>query len=228
MRRNYISPEFIKKKVFGTFNMLEESNFFSSKMLQIDDLISIKNEDIIWYQRENSEQIDFNIESSMDSYVYSSSLTKQKNHSLKIADNQSDFQLNKNTKWELSIRLKSILLEHIFVNLKRWRTFEGVKNEYLIEKDIDIAIRKYIENNILPKYNFIKIDFFIKYRDLREFNLLKFDNYWNNNLTNDFIFNKIETNTDFNEESIKVIFEQIKPSSDYNFEYYYNIFFKKR
>lgn len=228
MRRNYISPEFKKEKVFGTFNMLEESNFFSSKMLQIDDLISVTNEDIIWYQRENGEQIDFNIESSMDSYVYSSSLSKKKNHTLKKSENQSDFQINKNTKWQLSIDLKSILLENIFANLKRWRTFEGVRNDYLIEKDVDILIKKYIEKNILPKYSFIKIDLFIKYRDLREFNLLKFNNSWNNNLTNEFIFNKIETNTDFDEKKIKVFFEQIKSSSDFNFEYYYNVFFKKR
>lgn len=228
MRRNYISPEFKKEKVFGTFNMLEESNFFSSKMLQIDDLISVTNEDIIWYQRENGEQIDFNIESSMGSYVYSSSLSKKKNHTLKKAENQSDFQINKNTKWELSINLNSILLENIFANLKRWRTFEGVRNDYLIEKDVDILMKKYIEKNILPKYSFIKIDLFIKYRDLREFNLLKFNNNWNNNLTNEFIFNKIETNTDFDENKIKVFFEQIKSSSDFNFEYYYNVFFKKR
>jgi hypothetical protein len=30
MRRNYISPEFEHKEVYGTYNMVEESNFFGA------------------------------------------------------------------------------------------------------------------------------------------------------------------------------------------------------
>jgi hypothetical protein len=227
MRRNYISPEYTKSDVYGTFNMLEESNFFSGKMLEIEDNISIINEDIIWYQRLNGEQLDFTTESSIDSIVYSSSISKQKNHKLILDEKQSDFQLNKNTKWILDISLSKILSEYIFANLKKWRTFEGLKNEYTLEKDVNVSMLRYISNNILTKYRFIKVEFFINYRDLRSDNLLKLQNNWNNNLNIDNLFTKFETITDFDEKNISILFEQQKPSSDFNFEYFYNVYFKK-
>jgi len=61
MRRDYISPEYKSVRVYGTFNMLEESNFFGSKMLEIEDSIIISNQEIIYYQNENGEQIDYSI-----------------------------------------------------------------------------------------------------------------------------------------------------------------------
>lgn len=227
MRRNYISTEYTKSNVYGTFNMIEESNFFSGKMLEIEDNISIINEDIIWYQRLNGEQLDFSTESSLDSIIYSSSISKQKNHTLVIDERQSDFQLNKNTKWILDISLVDILSEYIFANLKRWRTFEGLKSEYTLEKDVNIAILKYISSNVLDRYRFTKIELFIDYKDLRSDNLLKFKNSWNNNINKNNFFNKIETITDFDEKNIRVLFEQQKPSSDFNFEYFYNVYFQK-
>jgi hypothetical protein len=227
MRRNYISSEYTKTNVYGTFNMLEESNFFSGKMLEIEDNVSIINEDIIWYQRLNGEQLDFTTESSLNSIVYSSSLSKQKNHKLILDEKQSDFQLNRNTKWILDIPLSTILSEYIFANLKRWRTFEGLKTDYTLEKDVNIAMLKYISSNVLTRYRFTKIELFIDYKDLRSDNLLKLKNTWNNNLNRNNLFNKIETITDFDEKNIKVLFEQQKSSSDFNFEYFFNVYFQK-
>jgi hypothetical protein len=227
MRRNYISSEYTKTNVYGTFNMLEESNFFSGKMLEIEDNVSIINEDIIWYQRLNGEQLDFTTESSLNSIVYSSSLSKQKNHKLILDEKQSDFQLNRNTKWILDIPLSTILSEYIFANLKRWRTFEGLKTDYTLEKDVNIAMLKYISSNVLTRYRFTKIELFIHYKDLRSDNLLKLKNTWNNNLNRNNLFNKIETITDFDEKNIKVLFEQQKSSSDFNFEYFFNVYFQK-
>ena len=51
MRRNYISPEFINSSIYGTYNMVEESNFFSAKMLYIEDSIYISNQNIIYYHK---------------------------------------------------------------------------------------------------------------------------------------------------------------------------------
>ena len=66
MRRTYISPEFLNKRVNGTLNMVEESNFFSAKMLEVEDSILIANENIIWHEmnsgsgnREHSRTQDF-------------------------------------------------------------------------------------------------------------------------------------------------------------------------
>ena len=56
MRRNYISPEFNYVPVYGTLNMEEESSYFGSKMLEIEDSINIGNESVVYYQNQNNEQ----------------------------------------------------------------------------------------------------------------------------------------------------------------------------
>jgi hypothetical protein len=57
--------------------MLEESTFWS-KNVRVDDSIKIENQDIIYYQNIDGEQLDFAIESSFVSYVYSSYDDKEK------------------------------------------------------------------------------------------------------------------------------------------------------
>ena len=64
MRRSYISPEFTDNPIYGTFNMIEESNFFAAKMLEVEDSIYISNQNIIYYQKLTGEQTDLSIESS--------------------------------------------------------------------------------------------------------------------------------------------------------------------
>lgn len=226
MRRTYISPEFIKIKVNGSLNMVEESNYFSGKMLEIEDRISVIKEDIIWYQRLNGEQLDFNVESSLDSYVYSSSISKQNNHKISKDEKQSDNQLKRNTKWILDISLNDVLIEYIFSNLKRWRTFEGLKSEFTLEKDINVSIKKYINENIIDRYNFNRVELFVEYNDLRSDNLLRFNNKWSSDAKNRHI--SIETITDPDQKKLKVLFEQDKFSSDFNFNYYFNVFFNKK
>jgi hypothetical protein len=228
MRRTYISPEFINSKVYGTFNMVEESNFFSSKMLEIEDFIDISNQDIIYYQKVNKEQLDITVESSLNSSIlYSAAVNKRDNHVLELDKSQPVYQLNKNTRWILEIDLEKIFSDFIFSSLKKYRTFEGLKNNMTLEKNVDIAIRNYIDKNIKNRYKLTNIDFLIKYKDLRNQDILKWKNTWNPQLTVDDKFNKIQTETESDDSKIKVIFEQDKPSDTYNYDYYFNIFYEK-
>lgn len=228
MRRTYISPEFINSKVYGTFNMVEESNFFSSKMLEIEDFIDISNQDIIYYQKVNKEQLDITVESSLNSSIlYSAAVNKRDNHVLELDKSQPVYQLNKNTRWILEINLEKIFSDFIFSSLKKYRTFEGLKNNMTLEKNVDIAIRNYIDKNIKNRYKLTNIDFLIKYKDLRNQDILKWKNTWNPQLTVDNKFNKIQTETESDDSKIKVIFEQDKPSDTYNYDYYFNIFYEK-
>ena len=143
MRRSYISPEYQTKSVYGTLNMLEESTFFGAKMLEIEDSININNLDIIYYQTLNNEQLDISIESSLKSYVYSSSLDKQNNHTLVIDPSQPKYQLDNNTKWLLTIDLKSIISNQKVGNIKcsKLRFIKKSKNKKIckIEKNICTA-----------------------------------------------------------------------------------------
>ena len=118
MRRNYISPEFVNSKIYGSFNSYEESNFFGSKMLEIEDLVDIIDQNVIYYQNSKNEQIDVDVESAQNSVIYSSFDNKKQNHTLIIDDSQSDIQRKSNTRWILDIDLKSILTEFIIFNIK--------------------------------------------------------------------------------------------------------------
>jgi hypothetical protein len=228
MRRSYISPEFDHNDVYGTFNMIEESNFFGSKMLEIEDSIYIDVQNLIYYQNSKGEQIDFSSESTLDSNVYSSSDSKRKYQRLTIDESQSNYTKDNSTRWILDINLKSILIDFLYAELKRWRTFEGISNNMTINNDVNSSLNNYISNNVLDRYKFSKVDIYLEYNDMRSNSLFKFKNTWDNSvykIENKLI--KFETETQFDGSSIRVMFNQEKPSTLYNFNYYFNILFEK-
>jgi len=228
MRRTYISPEYQTKAVYGTLNMLEESTFFGAKMLEIEDSIVIDTLDIIYYQNQNGEQLDLSIESSFASIVYSSSDNKKSNHTLVLDPSQPKFQLDNNTRWILTIDLKTIITDYLFATLKKFRTFEGIKNDMNIYANTDTAIKSYINYNILNRYRYKSIQLYVNYVDLRNQNALRYKNTWDKNSINTSnLLTKLQTETEFDESSIKVTFNQEKPSSTYRFDYYFNILFEK-
>ena len=228
MRRTYISPEYQNRSVYGTLNMVEESTFFGAKMLEIEDSISIDNQDIIYYQKLNGEQLDFSIESSLSSTVYSSSINKLNNHTLELDTTQPKYQLDNNTRWILTIDLKTIITEYLYATLKKYRTFEGVKNEMTMFNDVNVGVKNYIMSNVLNRYKFKSIDLYVRYQDLRNQSLLRYKNKWDNNIINPtYKLIKFQTETEFDESSIRIIFNQEKPSTTYSMDYYFNILFEK-
>ncbi len=228
MRRSYISPEYISKKVYGSFNMVEESNFFLSKMLDIEDKIYISKQDLIYYQNSNGEQLNFAIESSIASLVYSSNEDKLSNHTLIIDESQTQYQRDRNTKWIMTINLSTILKNYLFASMKKFRSFEGLKNNMTRNGDVNVALRNYIDSNVYNRYKLSKIDLYISYKDLRDQSILRYKNYWNQNVdieSNRVV--KIQTETATDESTVKLFFNQEKDSSDFAFEYYFNILFEK-
>jgi len=230
MRRNYISPEFEYKKVFGTLNMKEESTFFGSKMLEIEDTLELHNQGIIYYQNANKEQTDLDIERSLSPIVYSVADDKKSNHTLVIDETQSEVQRNNLTKYILTINLKTILENFLFSTLKQYRTFDGVRNSMCYTKSVDFSIREYIVKNITDRYKFDRVELYIKYVDLRDQNIRRFINTWNvtDEISNtEYLLKRIQTNTEFDGSSITVLFNQEKSSQQYSFEYYFKLFWVK-
>jgi hypothetical protein len=231
MRRSYISPEYQNRAVYGTLNMVEESTFFGAKMLEVEDSIIIDNQDIIYYQRTNGEQLDVSVETSLDSYVYSpggNNGDKFKNHTLVIDTTQPKFQLDNNTRWILTIDLKTILTNYLFATLKKYRTFEGVKNDMTMFNDVNVAVTSYVRSNVLDRYKYKSVELYVRYQDLRNQNLLRYNNTWSTNIIDPtYKLIKIQTETEFDQSSIKIMFNQEKPSSSYKFDYYFNILFEK-
>lgn len=229
MRRSYISPEFDHKEVYGTFNMVEESNFFGAKMLEIEDSLLIDNQNLIYYQMPNGEQLDLSVENTLQSYVYSSAGDKYDNQQLIIDESQSEYSKNNLTTWLLEIKIKNILSNYIFSELKRWRTFEGVRLNMTIDNDVDTSIRNYIDYNIINRYKLSKIDFYVEYKDLRGQNTLRYKNSWNpeisKNINNKNI--KFQSDTYSDGSYTKITFNQERPSSLYSFDYFFNLYFEK-
>ena len=228
MRRTYISPEFNHNDIYGTFNMVEESNFFGAKMLEIEDYIYIDIQNIIYYQNNNGEQIDLASEQTLESNVYSSSSSKDLYKSLILDESQSSYVKDNSTRWILNVNLRSILVDFLYAELKRYRTFEGIKNTMTVNNDVNSSLKKYITENVINRYKFSRIDLYIEYKDMRSNSLLRFKNNWNNlayNQQNQ--FKKIQTETQFDGSSIRVMFNQEKPSTLYNFNYYFNVLFEK-
>jgi len=228
MRRSYISPEYNNTPIYGTFNMVEESNFFGAKMLEVEDSIYISNQNIIYYQKSTGEQIDLAIESSLPTQVYSASDNLKSHQTILLDESQLTYQKENNTKWILTIDIKDILIDYLFAIMKRYRTFEGITNGYTRTNDINTSIREYISNNVLNRYKFSKIDFYISYTDLRNQNVLRYKNTWNPNAISDTNkMQKYQTDLSYDQSELKILFTQEKISSQYNFNYYFNILFEK-
>lgn len=226
MRRTYISPEFEYSRVYGTFNMKEESSFFGSKMLEIEDLLDLNNQSIIYYQNLNKEQINLEIETSLSPVVYSLSDDKKNNHTLVLDDNQSESQRNSQTKYVMTIQLKTILENYLFAILKQYRTFEGVRNVMCSNNNVNFSIKEYISKNILDRYKFEKVELYLRYVDLRDQNVRRFINNWYSSddiIVKENLLSKVQTETEFDESSVKVLFNQEKSSQQYSFEYYFKL-----
>lgn len=240
MRRTYISPEYDYSRIYGTFNMKEESSIFGSKMLEIDDTIVIDDQSLVYFQSPTKEQLDLTIESSLTPISYSPSEDKRVNHTLVIDPSQSMSQRDSNTQYILTIDLKTILSNYIFATLKRWRTFEGVRNEMTKNGDIDFAIREYILKNVIDRYKLNRIELYLKYIDIQNQNILKFDNIWagysneyrTSSLPTDigvtqYQLKKFQSQTEFDYSSTIITFSQEKKSSEFCFDYFFKLFYEK-
>lgn len=227
MRRNYISPEFNYTKRNGSMNMIEQTSFFGSKMIDITDSLLISNENIIYYQTQNKEQLNFSLEKSLSPILYSSIGDKGSNHTIKSDESQSKIQYESNTKWIITIDIRSILTNYLFATLKKYRTFEGVKNNMTIYNNIDTAIYEYISKNILDRYRYKSIQFFAEYVSFATDGSMRYKNSFVEISNTSSITNKIQVIVDDNQTIATLIFNQEKPSNLYNFNYYFNLNFEK-
>jgi hypothetical protein len=223
-----MSPEYSNTQIYGTFNMVEESNFFAAKMLEVEDSIYVSNQNIIYYQKSTGEQIDLAIESSLPTQVYSASDNMKSHQKLTLDDAQLDYQKESNTKWILNIDLGNILSDYLFAVMKRYRTFEGISNPLTRTNDVNTAIREYISNNVTNRYKLSRLDLYVSYTDLRSQNVLRYKNTWKSTISLDSnLLKKKQMDVAFDESILKVLFTQEKPSSQYNFDYSFNILFEK-
>ncbi len=222
MKKTYISSDFTKNKINGVNTIKEKSNFFSSVIIDISDIIDITENDVIWYENYNSEQIDLDSELNLTPNYYSSSDDKNKNHTLTINKSQPNTQKEYNTLWDLEISSSLILFNYIYSLIKQNRTFEGLTNEKFESINIEIFIKNFIITNILPKYKLSKTELYIKHIDINS--NIRYKNIWNNNIEKEFIYNRYTLNS--KKDSILLTFNQ-ENSKLFVFEYYYSLFYER-
>jgi hypothetical protein len=197
-------------------------------MLEIEDSILINNQNMIYYQMPNGEQLDLSVENTLQSYVYSSSIDKEKNQILSIDTSQTEYTKENLTNWYLDINLKEILKNYIFSELKRYRTFEGIRTNMNSYNDVNAAIKGYINYNIIDRYKLSRIDLYLKYKDLRNQNLLRYKNSWNYDIVNPSNrLSKFQSEMSPDGSYTRITFNQQKPSSSYSYEYFFNLYFEK-
>lgn len=228
MRRTYMSPEFTHYRVWGSNNMVEESTFFGAKMLEIEDVIKLTDIDITWYQNINGEQLDYSIESSSQPNVYSCSIDKSQKHTLELDLSQPNYQKENKAKWIMTINSYEILFSYLYSIMKKNRTFEGLKKEMTVYGDVNTALNRYIEFNVMNRYKLDTIELYLTYIDLRHQPLLRYKNSWSKNVaTVENRFTKIQRETSSDKKIDKLFFSQDKPTSNFSMQYYFNLNFSK-
>jgi hypothetical protein len=228
MNRNYISPEFEYKKVFGTLKMTEDVSFFSSKMLEIEDSLNVLSDNLIYYQLDTNEQLDEDTEKSLPEIIYDATVDKKSNHTIMLDLNQTAQQKLDKARWIIEIDLKKILRNYIFALLKKNRTFNGVRNTMVISNNVNTSITEYIEKNIISRYKFSKIDLYNFPIDLGAEGILQYNNQYDQFIESD--GNKItdfESVTKADGSSVKISFNQKRRAQDFAFRYYFNLYFEK-
>lgn len=216
----------------GTKNMKTSKSFFGTKLIDIEDSItidniSIKYTDIYGYQYFNTNPIE-------KETILNLSELKKRNHQIKL-QTQNDFNISNNTIWEIIINIEEILRQYLFFKIKESRTFKTVKQEHTKNNDINLSIYDFINFNILNKYKIDHVDFYIKYKSILNNN--KFDKsvqydpifddtiLKSENLIKNYTF--IKKDEFDNLSNIKIIYNQIKNSLEYKFDYYFNLIYKR-
>jgi hypothetical protein len=177
----------------------------------------------------NGEQLDLSVENTLQSYVYSSADDKNINHQLIIDETQTSYSKENSTTWILEIKLKNIISNYIFSELKRWRTFEGIRTNMTSDNDVNSALKNYVSYNVVDRYKLSRIDLYVQYKDLRSQNILRYKNVWNPEIASNpqNKTTKFQSDTYSDGSYTKITFNQEKPSSLYSFDYFFNIYFEK-
>jgi len=236
MKSNLMIKKYIVESDNGTKNMKTIKSFFGTKLIDIEDSIIIDNKSIR-YSDINGYQY-FNIEylgATENEQLIDLTDLKNTYHTISL-QTQSIIDIENSTKWSIDIDIKNILKKYLFGKIKESRTFKTIKTIDTKNSDIDDSIYSFIDYNILNRYELDKIDFYVKYTNFNTSNvfnnnIIQYNPIFIDILYNDTYliknYNLIKKDQFENLTNIKILFNQIKPSTDYKFDYYFNINYKK-
>lgn len=172
MKSDLIILKYKTENVIGTKSSYDTKTFFGSKMIDIEDSIMIDNSYIQYSEvydisdkKNNGFQYYIDVDNLEKQYLIYLDDLKNSNSSISLVS-QPLIDLSINTQWLLKINWKNILIEYLFYRLKESRVFKSIKYTDLLTENINYFIHKYIENNLINRYQFTNIDLYIEYSDL--------------------------------------------------------------
>jgi len=241
MKSTLMLKKFDTKTVPGTMNLKDLRTFFGGKLIYTEDLINI-NDDSIQFsyvlsgKNTGFQYYDDNIPDDWEtSFVENLTDLKKNNQTLTLLNQNADNLIN-NTRWQVIIKAKNILTDYLFFKMKESRIFKMINYTDLYNLSINKSIYDYIKNNIINTYKFENIEFYAEYYDIKvdqaitknvllQFNpSLDVDTYKPENYIKD--INIINLNI-YDFENITIQYNQSKPSSQFGFNYYFNLTFSK-
>jgi len=233
MKSDLIISRYKTEKIIGTKSSYYERTFFGSKMIDIEDSVLI-DDSLIQYsevfdtndKRNNGYQYYNDLDNIEKIYLVSLYDVKDTYHTITLGS-QSNIDLRLNTNWTILVNWKDILIQYIYIKLKEARTFKTIKFENVLSENINLYIKKYIQNNLTSRYGFNNIDFYIKYFDLDSG-----DQDTNPNLLLNPIFdasikseeNRIKNvNTTVYPDILNIQYKQTESSQFKKFHYYFDL-----
>ena len=237
MKSDLIITRFKTEPVIGTKSSFDPKTFFGSKMIDIEDEIIIDESNIQYSETQNTGNTNSN------GYQYYNDIdflekillvelteTKDKFHNI-ILLSQTTIDLQNNTNWNILISWKDILSEYLFYRLKEARTFKSIKYTDVLSENINLFINKYIEVNILNRYQFSALNLYIEYLELDDDDINKDPNL---------LFNPVFTTDVKKDENlitnvnatvfdtiINVNYKQTESSQNKMFNYYFDLVITK-
>ena len=229
MRRTGIAPEYNYISRPGTFNMTEKKSFMGSKIMSVDDLIELTNQDIVYYEQINGEQINLDQEIGINPVIYSVVNDKKNNHQINLDNSQEESDKRAKVKWVININIIQLLRNLIFTEIKNSRSFEGVLNVNTVNGSVNDSIYDYIDNNIIDLYDISNIDLYIQDVSLQDENRKRLDVQYNHRIVSvENLFQKYRLTYNKDKTFAQIFFTQEKDSKEYTFDYYFNVTFAKK
>ena len=237
MKSDLIITRFKTEPVIGTKSSFDPKTFFGSKMIDIEDEIIIDDSEIQYSEIQDTGNTNVN------GYQYYNDIdflekilleeltkTKDKFHNI-ILLSQNTIDLQNNTNWNILISWKDMLSEYLFYRLKEARTFKAIKYTDVLSENINLFIKKYIEVNILNRYQFSELKLYVEYLELDDDDINKDPNLLFNPLFTTDVRKDENLITNVNatvfDTIINVNYKQTDSSQNKKFNYYFDLVLTK-
>lgn len=239
MKSNLILKKFTTNAIPGTMNQQELRTFFGGKILYSEDNIYINNDAIAFSQvvtdyNYGYQYYDYDNITNWETQFYEN-LTDLKGNNQSISlFSQNALSLTNNTIWQININGSTILRDYLFFKIKEQRVFKKINSDEVYSNNINNAIYEYVNYNIFSRYRLDKIDFYVSYYDIQKqsiYDTIKLqynpnfnvDVYKKENLSN---MNVVGYDP-YKFDTITIQYNQSKPSTQYSFDYYFDLNFTK-